>query len=62
MEVETLLGIFNEEGFMKLLAIAGYLLPYAILFGVYKLIRYAIAKVGDAAKRIADHLDHLEEQ
>ena len=51
------LNIFDEQGFMKLLAVAGYLLPYALLFGVYKLGRYFVTQCRDLLKAIDSKLE-----
>lgn len=56
MEPNEVLDIFNEQGFMKLLAVAGYLLPYVILIGVYKLARYGIDKFAKTLKAIDEKL------
>lgn len=54
--VNDVLTIFDEQGFTKLLAIAGYLFPYVLLWGVYKLARYFIDKCGATLKSIDDKL------
>ena len=45
---------FQNNGFMVLLAITGFVLPPAMLFGGYLLIRLFINKLADPLRRLAD--------
>lgn len=58
--VNTVIGIFDENGFMTMLAIQGFLLPGGFIIGAYFLIRHAINKLADPLRRLADHMDEVE--
>ena len=47
------LDIFSEYGAITILAFLGLILPYIILFGIYRLARYGI----DKCKAVLDSID-----
>ena len=59
-QAKSWLSIFDEQGFMKLLAVAGYLLPYAGYFFLYKfgirVARYFTDQCHDLLKSIDEKL------
>lgn len=54
------IDIFTEQGFMKLLAIQGFILPMLFIWGAYRAVVHGINKLADPLRRLADHMDEVD--